>query len=111
MGARWCARWACSATSFPSTVTAKGATSSRRAQKTADRPSGRSRGVGEGTIMRVILRFLPWILLAALGIGGGTPPKTPEKTLKGGVARLTSKTAQLMGPKRGYFKTARLQPQ
>src|SRR5258708_38306773 len=103
MGARWCARWACSATSFPSTVTAKGATSSRRAQKTADRPSGPSRGGGEGTIMRGILRFLPWILLAAIGVGGGTAANAQEKTIKVGIARSTSNAADMIALERGHF--------
>jgi NitT/TauT family transport system substrate-binding protein len=52
------------------------------------------------------MRFLPWILLAALGICGSNAAGAQEKTVKVGIARSTSNAAELMALKRGYFKEA-----
>src|SRR5258706_6897189 len=51
------------------------------------------------------MRFLPWILLAALSIGS-TAAGAQEKTIKVGIARSTSNAAELMALKHGYFKEA-----
>lgn len=52
------------------------------------------------------MRFTPWILLAALSIGGNTAAGAQEKTIKVGIARSTSNAAELMALKHGYFKEA-----
>ena len=52
------------------------------------------------------MRFTPWILLAALCMGGSTAAGAQEKTIKVGIARSTSNAAELMALKHGYFKEA-----
>src|SRR3954462_8587944 len=52
------------------------------------------------------MRLTPWILLAALSIGGSTAAGAQEKTIKVGIARSTSNAAELMALKHGYFKEA-----
>jgi len=52
------------------------------------------------------MRLLPWVLLAALGIGGAGVANAQEKTVKVGIARSTSNAAELMALKHGHFKAA-----
>jgi NitT/TauT family transport system substrate-binding protein len=52
------------------------------------------------------MKLIPWLLLAALGIGGAGAANAQEKTIKVGIARSTSNAAELMALKRGYFKQA-----
>lgn len=52
------------------------------------------------------MKLMPWILLAALGLGGASAASAQEKTVKVGIARSTSNAAELMALKRGYFKEA-----
>src|SRR5262245_26155900 len=99
MGAKWSARSAGSATSFPSTVTGKGATSSSKVRPTRNSTSAAARSGG------AIMRMLPWTLLIALGLATGTAA-AQEKTIKVGIARSTSNAAELMALKHGYFKDA-----
>src|SRR6266568_1719207 len=49
------------------------------------------------------MRLTPWILLAALSIGGSTAAGAQEKTIKVGIARSTSNAAELMALKHGIF--------
>ena len=50
------------------------------------------------------MRVLPWILLAALGAAGSTIASAQEKTIRIGMARSTSNSAELMATNKGYFK-------
>lgn len=52
------------------------------------------------------MKLIPWILLAALGMGGASAANAQEKVVKVGIARSTSNAAELMALKRGYFKDA-----
>src|SRR3954469_34124 len=52
------------------------------------------------------MKLIPWILLAALGVGGARAANAQEKTIKVGIARSTSNAAELMALKRGHFKQA-----
>src|SRR6267154_2554009 len=58
----------------------------------------------------MVMRWMPWILLAALGVGVGLgsagTANAQEKTIKVGIARSTSNAAELMALKHGYFKAA-----
>src|ERR1044072_9842550 len=54
----------------------------------------------------MVMRLLPWILLAALRLGGASVAGAQEKTVKVGIARSTSNAAELMALKHGYFKEA-----
>src|ERR1700752_2301047 len=96
MGGRWCGRSVRSATSLLSTVTARGATSSRN--------SAARHGRVRGEEMR--MKLIPWILLAALGIGGAGAANAQEKVVKVGIARSTSNAAELMALKHGHLQAA-----
>jgi len=50
------------------------------------------------------MRFASWILLAALGICSSTTASAQEKTVRIGMARSTSNSAELMATNKGYFK-------
>src|SRR3954469_20200504 len=52
------------------------------------------------------MKLIPWILLAALGVGGASAANAQEKTIKVGIARSTSNAAELMALKHGHFKAA-----
>ena len=50
------------------------------------------------------MRFAPWILLAVLGVAGSAGTSAQETTIKVGMARSTSNSAELMAINKGYFK-------
>src|ERR1044072_7234230 len=54
----------------------------------------------------MVMRMLPWILLATLGLGGANAAGAQEKIVKVGIARSTSNAAELMAIKHGHFKKA-----
>ena len=54
----------------------------------------------------MVMRALPWVLAAALGVSGMGAASAEETTIKVGIARSTSNAAELMALKHGYFKEA-----
>ena len=50
------------------------------------------------------MRLASWILMAALGVAGSIPANAQETTIKVGMARSTSNSAELMAINKGYFK-------
>src|SRR5829696_1594309 len=50
------------------------------------------------------MRVLSWVVLAALGIAGCGAAAAQEKTIRIGMARSTSNSAELMATNKGYFK-------
>jgi NitT/TauT family transport system substrate-binding protein len=50
------------------------------------------------------MRVLSWVVLAALGVAGCGSAAAQEKTIKVGMARSTSNSAELMATNKGYFK-------
>jgi NitT/TauT family transport system substrate-binding protein len=54
----------------------------------------------------MMMRVLPWVVLAVLGVAGFGTANAQETTVKVGIARSTSNAAELMALKRGYFKEA-----
>lgn len=50
------------------------------------------------------MRFAPWALLAVLAVAGSAAASAQETTIKVGMARSTSNSAELMAINKGYFK-------
>src|ERR1044072_648428 len=54
----------------------------------------------------MVMKLLPWILLAELGLGGASAAGAEEKIVQVGIPRSTSNAAEVMALKHGYFKEA-----
>jgi NitT/TauT family transport system substrate-binding protein len=59
----------------------------------------------------MIMKMLPWVMAAALGVFGSGFAGAQETTVKVAIARSTSNAAELMAIKRGYFAEAGIKVQ